>query len=108
PIPLAALGKLSRLDRLEPEAGPAVVDCRAGLDPEALGERLRRGDLVLVPVLPSPLDLEASLAFLRGLAREGQVARGRAGVLVFLNRSRPEGRATAAVRAALAETPVPG
>jgi chromosome partitioning protein len=95
---LVRIGKLGRLRRLEASSGTIIVDCRAGLAGEDLAEHLCEGDCVLVPVLPSILDVDASLAFLAALRSEKKVARGRVTVLPFLNRVRPHSRAAQRVR----------
>ncbi len=99
---LITLRKLGQLRRIEGAHEVLIIDCRAGLEGEELAEHLKEGDRVFVPVLPSMLDLDATLAFLRGLRSAKKVTRGKVEVLPFLNRVRPRSRAAERVREALA------
>src|SRR5690606_1362040 len=75
-----------------------LVDTPAGLDADDLGKMLAKGDRVIVPVLPSVLDLDATERFLGELAALPAVAAGRVDVGLVLNRIRND---TVSARTAL-------
>lgn len=100
---LVALRKLRHLPRVAGAHQMLIVDCRAGLEGEELADHLQEGDQVFVPTLPSMLDLDATLAFLRGLRTARKVTRGKVEVWPFLNRVRPHSRAAERVREAFAD-----
>ena len=90
PLAWVVLRKIKRLDAFQPPAGIdyMLVDTPAGLDAEDLGKLLAKGDRVIVPVLPSVLDLDATERFLADLAGLTAVAAGRVEVGLVLNRVR--------------------
>lgn len=109
PVEYVVLRKLKRMRGFEPPAGVDVllVDTPAGLDPEALGELLEAGDRVIVPMLPSIIDLEASERFLAGLGTVKPIAAGRVRLGLVLNRLRPGTIAARAAEERLAAQPWP-
>jgi chromosome partitioning protein len=66
-----------------------VVDAAAGDMAEELEEFLERADAVLVPVNPSMIDLEATVAFLNSLAKHSRVRKGKLPVALVGNRLKP-------------------
>lgn len=90
PLEWVVLRKIKRLDAFQPPAGIdyMLVDTPAGMDAEDLGKLLAKGDRVIVPVLPSVLDLDATERFLADLAGLTAVAAGRVEVGLVLNRVR--------------------
>lgn len=75
--------------RLPEDAQTVVVDAAAGAMAHALAPFLERADAVLVPVLPSTLDIEATVPFLDTLARTARVRRGELRVGLVGNKLRP-------------------
>ena len=63
-----------------------VIDTPAGLRSHQLAEYLRRVDTVLVPLLPSAIDLRASAAFLHELSQSAMVRSGQLQVGLIANR----------------------
>ena len=53
--------------RAPPEADTLILDTPAGIHGSELGHVLRRAETVLVPVLPSPVDMRAGWRFLSHL-----------------------------------------
>ena len=67
----------------------AIYDSPAGLRGDRLGEALKRVDVVVVPVVPSVFDMDASVDFLERLAAEKAVRKGGIDVVLVANRVDP-------------------
>lgn len=81
-------------DQLPEDTERVLVDSPAGSSPQDLAPLLSQADAVLVPVLPSLFDLDASAAFLERLAKAGRVRRGTLPVAIVANRLKPWTRAS--------------
>ncbi len=75
--------------RASAEADTLILDTPAGLHGSELGHVLRRAETVLIPVLPSPVDMRAAWRFLNHLAELKPVAKREAMVGLVANRVRP-------------------
>ncbi|MBO9661301.1 ParA family protein [Dokdonella sp.] len=71
------------------DAQRVVIDTPAGIRPNEVEAYLERIDAVLVPVLPSAIDLEATAPFLSELAELGRIKRGKVAVGLVANRLKP-------------------
>lgn len=94
------------LRRQADDVDELIVDCPPSLDHPAGLAALAACDLALVPVLPSPVDLWASLALREAL----EVARRRRPALrawLLVNQLEPRSALSAAMDAALAEFGIP-
>ncbi|MCX7898367.1 MAG: AAA family ATPase [Rhodocyclaceae bacterium] len=83
-----------------------VLDCPPALDSHAALKALRVADVALIPVLPSPVDLWASLRLPREIEAAREENPGLAAYLV-LNQLEPKNALSSAMRDALAEFELP-
>lgn len=74
------------------EADPqwVVYDSPAGLHGDKLADLTKRVDLVVVPVAPSVLDMDASVDFIETLAAQKAVRKGSLGIALVANRVDPQ------------------
>jgi len=71
------------------DAQRVIVDGRAGAMADDLATYLAVVDAVVVPILPSMLDIEATVPFLDSLARHPRVHKGKLKVGLVANRMKP-------------------
>ncbi len=90
PLEWLVLGKLRHLRDFKPpqDIDYLIIDTPAGVDAEDLARVLEDGDRIVVPMLPSVIDLDASERFLVALAKTAPVSEGRVQVGLVLNRVR--------------------
>ena len=69
-----------------PAVGRMIIDSPAGVQPYELSEYLARAQNVILPILPSMLDMHATLEFIDVLQRTPQVRQQRVRVGVVANR----------------------
>lgn len=91
PAPVLGLSGLRRdwAGKIPDDAQRVIVDGPAGIRAGELAELLEDVDALLIPVLPSRIDLEASEAFLREVAQLARVKRGKVAVGLVANRLKP-------------------
>jgi chromosome partitioning protein len=70
----------------------ALLDAPAGTYGAELTPLLRRADALLVPVLPSPIDMRAAARFIENLLHSGRVSRGQTRIALIANRVREQTR----------------
>ena len=83
-----------------------VLDCPPSLDHPAFAQALRACDVALIPVLPSPIDLWASVRLPQEIA-EARKTNPRLRAHLVLNQLEPKSALSGAMRDALAEFGVP-
>jgi chromosome partitioning protein len=91
PAPVLALSGL-RADwasKIPEDAQVVVIDGPAGIRSGELAELAHDADALLIPMLPSRIDLEASEHFLQEVSRLGRVKRGSLAVGLVANRLKP-------------------
>lgn len=91
---LGLVGKRHSLDRVPDDTQRVVIDTAAGSRVDSLGYWLDNVDAVVVPILPSAFDLEASQPWLAELALHPRVKRGKLPVALVANRLKPWTRAS--------------
>jgi chromosome partitioning protein len=94
-------------ERLPPDTGRILIDTPAGIGERELEPLLAQADAVVVPILPSPFDFDASLAFIDMLAQHARIRRGRLPVALVANRLRPWTHTSQNVLAAMQHLPFP-
>mgnify|MGYP001301309537 CR=1 FL=1 len=70
----------------------AVLDAPAAVYGAAVTQLLRRADVLLVPVLPSPIDMRAAARFIDELLSSGRISRGQTRIALIANRVREQTR----------------
>ena len=93
--------------RLPANVERVVVDTAAGLDPTYVPEMVQRADYIIVPVLPSRIDMDAAQDFLELLSRAPAVRQGKRRVAVVANRLRGNRRLVRELKSFLAEQQFP-
>lgn len=74
--------------RIPPTTQTLLIDTPAGLRAHEFERFARHADVLLVPVVPSPIDLRATLAFLEMVRKLPEVKNGRLRVALVANRLR--------------------
>lgn len=84
----------STFERIPADTDVVIIDSPAGIQERMLEPLLDRADVVLVPVLPSVFDFDASAAFTERLASNRRIQRGKLPVALVANRLKPWTRAS--------------
>lgn len=103
PSVTAIEGSRRAFDRLPGDVQRVIVDTPAGADEGDLEPYLEKADVILVPVLPSHFDLDATLDFLTKLRSISRVKRGKLPVGLVGNRLKPWTNASQSAIAELGE-----
>ena len=100
---LAFEGGRRSLQKLPPDTGQLLIDTPAGARERELEPYLDQANVLLVPVLPSSFDLDATLAFVDELQSINRIHRGKLPVALVANRLKPWTHASQDAIAQLAE-----
>jgi chromosome partitioning protein len=85
------------IEAIDATAGPVkptkgteylVMDAPAGTHGKEINEMLRRVETLIVPVLPSPIDMRACSRFLEELLTSGRVSRDQTKIAIVANRTK--------------------
>ena len=93
--------------RIPDDADVVIIDAAAGQQGPHLKEFLDRADAVVVPVIPSMIDLEATVPFLDTLVKHPRINKGKLPVGLVGNRLKPWTNATQSVIDQLKAWPYP-
>ena len=74
--------------RIPPETDVAIIDSPAGADIAELATPFQQNDSVLIPVLPSPIDIHATAYFIKALLTTGRARKKMIRLAVVANRVR--------------------
>ncbi len=74
--------------RVPPETDVAIIDSPAGTDITELATLFQPNDSVLIPVLPSPIDIHATAHFIKSLLTTGRARKKMIRLAVVANRVR--------------------
>ena len=74
--------------RVPPDTDVAVIDTPAGSDITELATLFQQNDSVIIPVLPSPIDIHATAHFIKELLTTGGIRKRRIRLAVIANRVR--------------------
>ena len=72
--------------RVPPETDVAVIDTPAGCDVSELSMLFQKNDSVIIPVLPSPIDIHATAHFIKDLLTTGKARNRMIRIAVIANR----------------------
>ncbi len=74
--------------RVPPETDKVIIDTPAGIDRTELAGMLQENDWLIIPVLPSPIDIQAAAYFIRDLLLTGKARKKQVRIAVVANRVR--------------------
>lgn len=74
--------------RVPPAVNRLIVDTPAAMKPNRMAEAVRGADAVIVPILPSDIDVHAATRTIRDLLTVGQIDRKRNNLAIIANRVR--------------------
>lgn len=88
-LPIDGSRKRAGLAGVPEDADRVVIDAPAGAMADDLAPFIEKADAIVVPVIPSGIDIEATVAFLNTLAKVPRVHKRKLPVGLVVNRSKP-------------------
>ncbi len=88
-LPIEASGRKNWRANLPDDAERVVIDAAAGSMADDLERFIDHADAIVVPVLPSALDIDATVGFLNSLSKVPRIHKRKLPVGLVLNRTRP-------------------
>jgi chromosome partitioning protein len=85
----------------------AILDAPAAIHGPTVTALLRRADVLLVPLLPSPIDMRAAARFIEELLKSGRISRGQTRIGLVANRVRENTRIYRALEDFLSRYEIP-
>lgn len=85
----------------------AILDAPSGVHGTDMSQLLRRADALLVPMLPSPIDMRAATRFIEALLSSGRISRGQTRIALIANRVRENTRIFHQLEGFLSEYDIP-
>ena len=85
----------------------AIVDTPAGLHGIELAEQIKHADIIIVPVLPSTIDIDAATSFISSLLKHSLYKNTDKKLVVLANRTRKNTRAMYHLNSFLAQQELP-
>jgi chromosome partitioning protein len=74
--------------RVPPETDVSIIDTPAGVDISELSALFQTNDSIIIPVLPSPIDIHATAHFIKNLLTTGKARKKMIRIAVVANRVR--------------------
>lgn len=74
--------------RVPPETDLVVMDTAAAIEGSELASMLQEGDILIIPVLPSPVDIQATAYFIKDILLLGKARKKQVRIAVVANRVR--------------------
>ena len=100
-------GRRGFASQLPPDTDRVIIDSPAGAHRDVLEPLLEDVDAMLVPVLPSGIDMDATTEYLREIAAIPRIKRGKLPVALVANRLKPWTNASQEAVAAMKDLPFP-
>lgn len=74
--------------RVTPDTDMVIIDTPAGIDMSELASMIQENDCLLIPVLPSPIDIHATAHFIKDIMLVGKARKKQVRMAVIANRVR--------------------
>jgi chromosome partitioning protein len=93
--------------RFDKDIEIVIMDAPARVEGRELANLVKRAETIIIPVLPSPIDIRAAAQFIKELLTSGRVSRNETKVVVIANRVRENTLSYHALNAFLKSLKIP-